>query len=1003
MKRLLFFTFYYYIVNALCFAQSLSIKHFTNNEGLSLSENQTLFQDSRGFIWIGSNGAGVDVYNGKTFTNHNKDNGLHDIIIDAIHEDNQGNLWFGSPRGLCMYDGLNFTIKNSINLLSQKVTQIIKSNSNDLWALTENGIITIHQSQINQLRLSNQVYLKGKYLDACIVDKKRMMLASENKLTLLNTDNNNLRIEAEINIDFIVTKILNYDNDNLIIASNDGGIYLYNLTSNTIKLMISIQQNDVKYFSLTTLKKWNNQFLAGTNGNGVYLISNKFNEIKPFKILDTKQNNLIIISDILVDFNNNLWISTIGEGLIYLKSSKINSYSEGMASSSDIFYLSKKNDYIIAASHEFGIFSIDKNGVEKVLLKKQKLSDYVGVKSLGNDGVFGFIDNNLYKYNEISNSMENTNLVISNEKYTILDLLIGSNNKKYIISTIGIHDFTNPKNCIQLYKNRNSNEKIIIASAVDSKSNIWFSDSETNYILKNNNELNIFDKMSDRCGPSVLSFMEDNLGNMWLLTNQCLAKYDGKNIEFIENKQLYNKMYYSGLFSKLNNTIWLGTNDGVVELTLDRNAKIIQNDLIDSKAGFNAKECNQSAIFEEETGKKIWFGTIKGIVGINKNRYTSDTTMPKLGIIDLRILLDQNEITLRSTGKSKWFNIPENLELPYNKNHIAIGFTGIQYINPEKIKYRYKLIGFDTAYCEPTSYNYASYTNLPPGAYTLEVIANNSIGQWTKEPLKFNFTVERPYWKTWWFYTFMSLGILTISSIYYYYRKRQVVILEKRLEEEVSKRTYELKKQNDKIETLIKEIHHRVKNNLQVITSLINLHSGFVTDAKALEVFEESKNRIKSMALVHEKLYETNDLSSINVDDFIIKMFDYLRDIYDDTRSSVLEKNITVDKLDIDTVIPLGLLINEIFTNAFKYALKGNNNKVLTVSLFQLKSRLYELKIRDTGKGFNYEMKRNSKSSFGLELVDLLVSQLNGKISVDSSCNTEYTILFESIGKIAEA
>jgi two-component system, sensor histidine kinase PdtaS len=132
-------------------------------------------------------------------------------------------------------------------------------------------------------------------------------------------------------------------------------------------------------------------------------------------------------------------------------------------------------------------------------------------------------------------------------------------------------------------------------------------------------------------------------------------------------------------------------------------------------------------------------------------------------------------------------------------------------------------------------------------------------------------------------------------------------------------------------------------------------------------------------------------------------MFDYLRDIYDDTRSCVLEKNITVDKLDIDTVIPLGLLINEIFTNSFKYALKGNNNKTLHVSLFQLKARLYELKVRDSGTGFNYEMKRSSKSSFGLELIDLLVNQLNGKVSVASSGQTEYTIVFESIGKVAEA
>jgi two-component system, sensor histidine kinase PdtaS len=128
-------------------------------------------------------------------------------------------------------------------------------------------------------------------------------------------------------------------------------------------------------------------------------------------------------------------------------------------------------------------------------------------------------------------------------------------------------------------------------------------------------------------------------------------------------------------------------------------------------------------------------------------------------------------------------------------------------------------------------------------------------------------------------------------------------------------------------------------------------------------------------------------------------MFNYLKDIYDESGESYLEKNITVEKLDIDTVIPLGLLINEIFSNAFKYALKESETKCLIVSLAQIKANAFELKIKDSGKGFNYNQKRNAKSSFGLELIDLLVSQLNGNVIVNTNINTEYIVTFESIGK----
>ncbi len=999
-KHTLIFIFYFYIVNTFSYAQSLTTKHFTNNDGLSLSENFCLFQDSRGFIWIGINGGGVDVYNGKNFSNSSVDQGLHDIVINSIQEDDQGNIWFASPnKGLCLYNGSNFSIKNLSAFRSKKINKIFKCNNNELWALTESGIIRMHGNSLKALKLYDTTALIGNYLNAITINKSQIALNSENEITILHQQYNDFKLDFQIHTDFEIGVTLPYDQENIIVGSRSGKIYLLNLVSKKLKFVAELNHssNDSK---LKKIVKWNNQFIAGTDGSGLFSISADFKEIKPFKIVDLKTESILIVSDILVDFNNNIWITTIGDGLIYLKSSKIKTFNEGLASSSDIFYITKKKDLILVASYEFGLFSVDKNGKETLIKKKDKSNNYIGVKTLDNDQTYCFVGQNLYLYDENTNSLKALNIKLSNEPYYIIDVKLSKNNQLYLFSSLGVHDITDSKNIKMLYSNESQNKsKHIITGIIDKKNNIWFSNSEASYILRNSLKLEKFDKISERCGESILCFMEDNLGNIWILSNQCLAKYNGNTIEFIESKKLFNKLFYSGYYSKVNNTIYLGTNDGLIELQLDRQGQIIEYDLIDEKSGFTAKECNQYAIYEENDGKKLWLGTIKGLVSIDKSKLLSDTTMPKLAVIDLRILLDSTEIKTRSTGLSRWFNIPENLELPYNKNHIAIGFTGIQYINPDKIKYKFKLNGFDTGYSPPSIYNYASFTNLPPGHYTLEVVANNSIGEWTKTPVYFAFSVERPYWKTWWFYTMITLSTFAISSFYYYYRKRQVIALEKRLEEEVSKRTSVLKKQNKKIEILIKEIHHRVKNNLQVITSLINLHSGYVKDPKALEVFEESKNRIKSMALVHEKLYETNDLSSINVDDFILKMFNYLKDIYDESGESYLEKDISVEKLDIDTVIPLGLLINEIFSNAFKYALKENSNKYLIVNLHQIKTNAFELKIKDSGKGFNYDQKRNAKSSFGLELIDLLVNQLNGSVVVNAEINTEYVISFESIGK----
>jgi two-component sensor histidine kinase/ligand-binding sensor domain-containing protein len=994
------FALYFYIITLFCFPQSLSIKHFTNNDGLSLSENHCLFQDSRGFIWIGANGGGVDVYNGKSFTNFSVDVGLHDIVINSIAEDNLGNIWLASPnKGLSVYDGLNLTIRNKQNFRSNKINKIVNTIHNDLWALTKSGIIAIHNNEMSQLLIEKKNVLTGDYKDLTILSKQRMALYTENKLIILNAQQKNIRIETEIDFDLVITKILEYSTSQLVLAAKDGNIYLYNLLDKSLKLMTQINKTDNYYFSLDHLVKWKNKYLAGTYGNGIFEISSDLKTTKRFKISNEKTNEYSIISDILIDFNNNLWITAMGEGLYYLKSSQIKMFLEGMAASSDIFFLAKKEKHVIATSFEKGLFAVDNEGEERLLLAKENSSNYVGLQSLDNGMTYCFMGKKLFTYNEQQQTLTPVDISKINKEYLILDVKAGPSNTLYLFTSIGIFDITNPKNIIEIYTSKPKEN--IQATMVTSKNHIWFSTESKNYIINSNGEVKEFNLLEERCSESAVGFMEDNLGHIWIFTNQCLAKYDGQRLEFIDNKKLYNRLHYSGLYSKANNSLWLGTNDGVIEVKLDNKGNIHETILYDSKVGFTAKECNQFGIFEEAGGKKIWVSTVNGIVSISKERFAEDTTMPRLGIVDLKILLDDNEIKTHSSGKSKWFHIPENLELPYNKNHIAIGFSGIQYVNPESIKYRYKLNGYDTGYSTPTNYNYASYTNLPPGKYTLSVIANNNIGQWTQKPLVFKFSVERPYWKTWWFYTLISLSTIAVASFYYYYRKRQVVILEKRLEEEVSKRTLVLKKQNEKIEILIKEIHHRVKNNLQVITSLINLHSGYVKDTKALEVFEESKNRIKSMALVHEKLYETNDLSSISVDDFILKMFNYLKDIYDETGETILEKNIAVEKLDIDTVIPLGLLVNEIFSNAFKYGLKDNPLKKISVSMKQIKDKQFEMILSDSGKGFNYEIKRGSKTSFGLELIDLLVNQLNGKITVNTKLKTEYRIQFESIGRNA--
>lgn len=196
-------------------------------------------------------------------------------------------------------------------------------------------------------------------------------------------------------------------------------------------------------------------------------------------------------------------------------------------------------------------------------------------------------------------------------------------------------------------------------------------------------------------------------------------------------------------------------------------------------------------------------------------------------------------------------------------------------------------------------------------------------------------------------------------------------------------------------EVLLQEVHHRVKNNLQVISSILNLQSSYVTDAGTLEILQESQNRIKSMSFIHETLYRTTDFSSINFSEYIRTLSYNLIQSYRLNNCQVeFIPEIDVVEMNIDQAIPCGLIVNELVSNALKYAYKGRNKGKLFISLFENKGRV-TLKITDDGVGLPENFKFEKNDSLGIQLVYSLTEQLDGTIQVESHDGTTFLINFE--------
>lgn len=197
-------------------------------------------------------------------------------------------------------------------------------------------------------------------------------------------------------------------------------------------------------------------------------------------------------------------------------------------------------------------------------------------------------------------------------------------------------------------------------------------------------------------------------------------------------------------------------------------------------------------------------------------------------------------------------------------------------------------------------------------------------------------------------------------------------------------------------EVLLREIHHRVKNNLQIISSLLNLQTRCVEGEESISVLKESQNRVKTMAMVHEKLYQSEDLKDINFKEYIESLVSDLFYSYG-VKKGTIDLKIDMDNLeiDIDTAIPCGLIVNELVTNSLKYAFPcPNDENIVKVGLQKLQKDNFKLVVSDNGVGLPEDLDIENVETLGLKMVTILVNQLKGTLEMDKTTGTEFRITF---------
>ncbi|WP_439881301.1 two-component regulator propeller domain-containing protein [Pontibacter sp. MBLB2868] len=924
---------------------------YTKEEGLSSNNVSCLFQDSRNNIWIGSTDHGLTRYTGRSFFRYDQKEALPIKTIFAVAEDKMGRIWLATEKGL-FYGNLEGFVKYNA-LPEQAYTSLLLlpngtiwtgSATNGLYKITNSGSATNYKTENSALpsnSISSLIQTNDKTVwigtDAGVAQIKQDSLA----YFPLPITGSNLAVTS-----FVIDAY-----NNLWIALRQNGIVKYDGKSYThITRLNGLRSRRVN--TLATDNEGN--VWIGMNGYGLQQYMSPW-FVHYFESGDISEPRVTALSE---DSKGTIWLGTDEGTTAYMSGGHLNwnrktAWPEGTAINHILMLDGDKNVWVSTSN---GVWHITPDSTIQYTMK---------------DGL---------PANEAFHCTSDTKGNI------------------WIATANGATCFNKGKFTNYTPDNAQPSEKIYQVFQ-DSKNRIWFGSISGIYQLKNN-KLTKVPELDQFHFEDVVSIVEDKAGVLYfggfnygiIVLNEAWQKPKLFNAsDGLPNEGI------KGLFVDASDNLWVGTSRDVLKVRLPilrQNGRLNYRSYAGSN-GFKGIEICYNAITQTPDGS-VWFGTTKGLTKYLPSLDRRNKVYPELALTDIMLYQKPTNWEKLGFAVDTLSGLPVNLKLPHTQNHLTFDFHAICLSGPDKVKYKHRLKGYEKQWSPATDQSFATYANLNPGTYTFELHAQNNDGYWTPQPLLYTFSIVPPIWRREWFIGVLLLilagSVLSIVRL----RERSLVKMNTLLEMRVNHRTRLLERKNREKEMLLQEIHHRVKNNLQIVISMLNLQARHVNDPQAVDVMRAIRSRVRSMAILHERLYRLEDLDQIDLDDYFMSICQSLYEAYGFTQEDVLlELQVPAIRVDIDTAITLGLIVNELVSNSLKYAFPDCKGKgLLSIVLEQLAAHHCILTVSDNGKGLpaNFDYKRTQ--SFGLQLVSSLSRKLNGTISFINNNGTKSILHF---------
>lgn len=941
-------------------AQSYSYRHYSPEDGVSSSTVYCAMQDSKGYMWFGTE-TGACRFDGKKFTQFTMDDGLSDNEIFQVHEDSKGRIWFLTFNGKLSFleNGIFHNPDNDIILKkavasTNNLISFYQDNQDCIWIGTfENGLIKIDGQKVSHYDLSeNTMDDKGMYVQEDSLNnvwgiksyksvKLDESLRRDSKKIPFSTNNQN----------FVYTQ-----NGNLLFLNSDSNIYFVE-RMNFRKLIYLENKLYVNLIHNLYMDRLKNIWIC-TRGSGCH----KYN----FSDGSYEQTETFLpdktVYSVFVDNENNTWITTAGEGIFMLPADYKNYYSytinDGLSEAQINSMAKDRNGNIWLGLSNSKINVITKNEL-LVFAVNNKTIPYNRVICIypdHNNSIWCATDNGLGIFKD---NVWSTPLTIDVLATLALKSITANpvTNEISFTSSSGISRIIKEDFSLgyRAYFDTTFKSQRTFTHNYDHMGNLWIGNIEG---------LNFFDGkklikygIQNRLLQSRITDIKEFVNGIMIVATYghgIIFFRNGKIIQHINKQHELAGNICRQIFIR-DSVIWIATNFGLSKIIYEKNSFIVKQNL-NSTNGLISD--NVTGVIDE--GNKLYVATDKGLSVLNKNVSSRQTNPPPVYVT--KVTTDNN-----------FFNASGIPEISHKNQRIIVDFIAVTFKNPSEVKYQYRLNGMADKWTETTN-NSVEFSSLTPGDYIFELKAKKIDSGWSK-PVKLSFVISTPFWKTLWFrFLFISLGIL-----YLFWVIR--ILTTRKLRHQLF-----LSKQKQAIEAERNRIASDMHDDLGADLTRISIWSNIVeSETDNVSLIKQHNQRISSTAdsllkKMDEIIWTLNPVND-TLENLVTYLHKFILDFFEDTPVScrVIINTDNIPSLTVSSVCRrnIFLAVKESLSNIIKHS----DARSVEIELL-VDGNTVKIIVTDDGKGFDVPGIKGNRH--GIDNLKKRVHEIGGKIELTS-------------------